>query len=84
MPDLEVAARGVVNTWAQGNLAQAVCELDRCLQDQDRFRREFSWAVDKARQLHDSDDAFADVSPLVAPAEEGVYVSVWLWVPNPS
>ncbi|WP_404299019.1 hypothetical protein [Alicycliphilus denitrificans] len=83
MLDLEVAARGVVNTWEQGNLAQAVCSLDQALQDQDKWRLEQAGAIAQARELYGCETCVIDPLPLVAPSEVGTFVAAWLWVPNP-
>lgn len=84
MHDLEVAARGVIENWEQGNLVQAICELDRALRSQDLGRLECVDAIRTARNQFATDEFFIDTSPLVAPAEGGAFIGVWMWVPLPS
>ncbi|TQL81170.1 hypothetical protein [Delftia sp. HK171] len=82
MHDLEIAARGVVDTWEQGNLAQAVSALDCSLQDQNQWRLDYAVAIARAREIYCSETCLIDTLPLVAPSQEGTFVAAWLWVPN--
>lgn len=83
MHDLEIAARGVIENWEQGNLAQAVSELDRVLRSQEQGRLECAQAIQRARDLFTTDECVIDTPPLVAPGEDGAFIAVWIWIPQP-
>lgn len=84
MHELEVAARGVIENWDQGNLAQAVCELDRVLRSQEQGRLECADAIQRMRDQFTTDECVIDTPPLVAPGDGGAFVAVWIWMPQSS
>ncbi|WKL15791.1 hypothetical protein QYQ99_26285 [Comamonas testosteroni] len=83
MHELEETARDVVDSWESGDLAGAVTQLGRLLNNQDLNRAECADEIARAREIHADDQCVIDPLPLVAPAEDGTYVAAWLWIPNP-
>lgn len=80
MNDLEAAAHGVIANWERGNLAEAVNELERVLRSQELGRLECADAIKRARDQFTTDECVIDEQPLVAPAEDGAYIAVWIWI----
>lgn len=83
MHDLEASAREVVRAWDSGDLAGAMRQLAQVLLNQDLSRSECATEVACAREMYADDQCVIDPEPLIAQADDGVYVAAWLWVPNP-
>lgn len=78
---LEAAAREVVAKWENGDLAQAVRQLDAALKEIDQGRLDHEETIETARRTHVSDDLAIDEEPLVSAGEKGIWVSAWVFVP---
>ena len=57
--------------------------LDALIEGMDRDRETYAAAVEKAAHFFcTDDDTEIDDDPIVAPGEDGVWVSAWVWVAN--
>lgn len=83
MHDLEDRARAVVANWEQGDLAGAVSALATTLQAVDQAREDLAEMIERARELHGAEDREVDAEPLVSFTEGGMWLSAWVWVPDP-
>lgn len=77
---LEQLARDVVKNWASGDLAQTVRNLDTLLQEMAADRLLYAAQIAEAGH-QTNDDLEIDDDPLLSVADEGVWVSAWVWVP---
>lgn len=84
MHDLEDLARAVVANWEKGDLAGAVSALATALRQMEHDREDVSGSIHRALELYGSDDCNIDEAPLISFANEGVWVSAWVWVPTPT
>jgi hypothetical protein len=55
--------------------------LQEQLNDLDRDRAAHELTIEAARNNHVSDDVEIDDDPFLSIADEGVWVSAWVWVP---
>lgn len=81
---LETLARELVaklETWP-GVHPDHYAQLKSWLKETDQERRDFPDILKQARGLHASDEVEIDDDPFLSIADEGVWVSAWVWVPK--
>lgn len=80
MSILEDLARRVVGSWEDGDLAQAVRDLDVYLRRQDEARVAHEGAIRAAEDNFNADDTSIPADPLLSVAEDAVWVQAWVRV----
>ena len=80
---LEMLAREVIAAWESGDLPKAVNDLAAFLKeaDQERIAHEGTIAAAVGNYGWSGDDISFDANPLLSVADDGVFVSAWVWVP---
>lgn len=79
---LKEKAKAVVQAASSGDLDAAIKALAQELDDIDQLARDHELTIDAARNnycLHD--DIQINDDPIISEANEGVWVSAWVWVP---
>ncbi|WP_019702969.1 hypothetical protein [Paracidovorax oryzae] len=82
MNDLEDYARAVIGNWEFGDLSGALNDLDQCLQHLDHDRECAAPEIARAHELYESETCAISDAPLVNRAEDGIWISVWVFVPS--
>lgn len=80
MDDLEHYARAVIGNWEFGNLSGALNDLDQCLRHLDQDRKCAAPEIARAHELYESETCAISDAPLVSRAEDGTWISVWVFV----
>ena len=76
---LETLAREIVQGWGTpGNNARALA-MEELLKEMGTNRVDFEKEIEEAR-LQTNDDLEIDDEPLLSVADDGVWVSAWIWV----
>lgn len=80
---LEQLARNVIASWESGDPEKAITDLDNFLKvlDQERIDHEGTIAAAVDNYAWDSGGISFDANPLLSVADDGVFVSAWVWVP---
>lgn len=80
---LEQLARNVIASWESGDPEKAITDLDNFLKvlDQERIDHEGTIAAAVDNYAWDNGDISFDANPLLSVADDGVFVSAWVWVP---
>ena len=81
---LEQLARDVIAAWESGDLAKAVTNMDNFLKEADQQRVDHEGTIAAAVDNYAWDDNGGisfDANPLLSVADDGVFVSAWVWVP---
>lgn len=80
---LEILARAVIASWESGDMSKAVTDLDNFLKeaDQERLNHEGTITAAIDNYAWSGDDISFDAKPLLSVADDGVFVSAWVWVP---
>lgn len=78
---LEQLAQKVVACWEAGDLAATVRELSKQLTEIREEREAHEETIETARKTYASGDLAIDDQPLVSVANNGAWVSAWVWVP---
>ncbi len=81
---LEQLARDVITAWESGDPAHAIGSLEAYLQRVDAERSAHDLTIEAARSNYTwnaDNDIEIDDTPLLSIADEGVWVSAWVWVP---
>lgn len=81
---LEQPATDVVNRWEKGDLAEAVNHLAEHLTELKQQRLDHECTTDAARSNYadpSDNDIEVDDEPTLNIADDGVWVSAWVWVP---
>ena len=80
---LETLARDVIAAWESGDPAHAIDSLEAYLQRVDDERSAHDLTICAARSNYEDSsdhDVEIDDKPLLSIADEGVWVSAWVWV----
>ena len=78
----ELRQRGLTETKTYADVAQAIHEAEGAI----REREEFADLIQQARDDYTTDsscDVEIDDDPVLSVADEGVWVSAWVWVNRP-
>ena len=78
----ELRQRGLTETKAYADVAQAIHEAEGAI----REREEFADLISKARDDYTMDSSCnveIDDDPVLSVADEGIWVSAWVWVKRP-
>lgn len=80
---LETLARAVIASWESGDPEKAITDLDSFLKevDQERIDHEGTIAAAIDNYGWSGNDISFDNQPLLSVADDGVFVSAWVWVP---
>lgn len=83
MLTLESQARALVEKLKGVGMHEShYAELDALLKQMEQERKDHAGLVEKAIDTHVTDDVEIDEFPLLSVADEGVWVSAWVWVPR--
>lgn len=80
MSVLEDLARRVIGSWEDGDLAQAVHDLDVYLREQDELRAAHEGTIQAAVANFEEDDCQVGSDPILSVAEDAVWVQAWVRV----
>lgn len=80
---LETLARAVIASWESGDPEKAITDLDNFLKevDQERIAHEDTITAAINNYGWNGNDISFDNQPLLSVADDGVFVSAWVWVP---
>ncbi len=79
------AARDVIATWERGDLAGSVRDLEAAVNECHGvidLSESNPDIIEQARDMYANDELQIDDSPVLAPADDGTWVSAWVWVPK--
>lgn len=83
MTQLEELARDLVKRLKETAMHEShYAALETRLNEIAAEREAYADEVDRAHDIHGSDDVSVDAEPILSVSDEGVWVSAWVWVPN--
>ena len=83
MNSLEFLAHRLCDAIAAGSddASHAADELSAFLEEQNDLRNDHEGTISAAHSNYADDDCQIHDQPMIAPAEGGVWVEAWVWVP---